>query len=352
MRSPRLWFRSLIVLVRVARRLASGYLLIQFLWPFMDQRARDASVQLWCRDMLRVLGIRLSAAGHPLPQPADEGLVLISNHISWVDTVAIHAVVPCGFLAKASLQGWPIIGRLVEKTGGVFVQRGNPFDLKRALDAMAGALATGRSICVFPEGTTTDGTALAVFSTLVFELSARCGARVLPIGVRYRQRGVPTRLAAWIGDEAFVPSLFRIAGADGLEVELIAGELLPPVLDRARAAEHARQRVAALVEIPVSSEPVAATAAEAEDNEPHGNPRVAHLAEAVRAWIAAERELSPMQITDRASLRSLGIDSLAILRMVLELEEGLGLRVDESKLELSSNATVMEFSAAVVRSEL
>lgn len=348
MSAVRTWIASAIVLARIARRLVSGYLLVRWIWPFMDQRAREASVQRWCRSVLRVLGMELVTTGQPLP--TGEGLLLVANHVSWVDAVAIHALVPCGFLAKASLRGWPIIGKLIERTGGVFVQRGNPFDLQRALDTMAAELAAGRSICVFPEGTTTYGTSVASFATLSFELAARRGVGALPMGVRYRQHGRPTQLPAWVGDEAFLPSLIRIAGADGLAVEVIVGERLAPLADRALAAEQARAAVAALVDVPLSAAPVVETDPAAPTMETT-SPQFSRVAEAVRAWIAAERNLAPPQISDVASLRSLGIDSLAILRMMVELEERLGLRVDESKLELSSHATVLELSAAVARSE-
>jgi len=348
----RSWFRRVIVLVRIARRLVSGYLLIQFVWPFMDQRARDESVQRWCRSVLRVMRMEILASGQPFPARDGEGLLLVANHVSWVDTVAIHALVPCGFLAKASLRGWPIIGHLIDRTGGVFVERGNPFALQRALDAMARALSGGRSICVFPEGTTTDGTSVAGFSTLVFELSAQRGVGVLPIGVRYLDHGLPTHVPAWVGDEAFLPSLYRIAASDALAVEVIVGERLAPAADRLLAAEQARARVAGLIGVPLSIDASASTVEVAAGIEIATSPAVSRIADAVRDWIAEERKTSAAQITDLASLRSLGIDSLSILRMVVDLEARLGLRVDESKLELSSHATVRELSAALARCEM
>ncbi|MEO8040762.1 MAG: 1-acyl-sn-glycerol-3-phosphate acyltransferase [Betaproteobacteria bacterium] len=347
----RSWIFGGFVLLRIARRLVSGYLLIRFAWPFMATRAREESVQHWCRDVLRLLGIRLTVVGRMPANPAPRGLLLVCNHVSWVDTLAIHAVVPCGFLAKASVGRWPVIGRLIRKTGGVFVQRSNPFDLQRALETMDHALAQGRSICVFPEGTTTDGAAVRPFSTLVFELSAQRDLDVLPIGLRYRQHGAPTRLPAWIGDEAFLPSLLRIAGAEGIVVELVPGDPLPRNADRTRAAVAARVRIAELAGIALTADALVATGPGVERIEASGDPRVRDLVQVVRKWIAIERGIPLLQVGDRTPLQSFGVDSLAILRMVLELEERIGLRIDESKLELTSNATVFELSAAVIRSE-
>lgn len=271
-------------------------------------------------------------------------MLLVANHVSWVDAIAIHALMPCGFLAKDSLRGWPIVGDLIGRTGGVFVQRGNPFDLQRALDAIDAALTGGRSICVFPEGTTTDGSTVLPFFTLVFELAAQRGADVVPIGVRYLQAGAPSRIPAWVGDEAFVPSLFRIAATGELAVEVIVGDRLDRAPERHVAAERARGAVADLLGVPLGQDcdRRSGEASTALDE------RVTDIAAAVREWIAIDRQVEARRVADRASLRSLGIDSLSILRMLVELEQRLGLRVDESKLDVSSQATVLELSAAMV----
>jgi acyl carrier protein len=183
-------------------------------------------------------------------------------------------------------------------------------------------------------------------------LSAQRGVGVLPIGVRYLEHGQPTRVPAWVGDEAFLPSLYRIAASDALAVEVIVGDGLAPAKDRALAAEQARARVAALVGVPLSMDGAVVPVNDMACAEDIADPRVSHIAGAVRNWIAQERNMSTAEIADLAALRTLGIDSLSILRMVVDLEARSGLRVDESRLELSSHATVIELSAALARCEL
>lgn len=329
--------------LRIAYLLVTGYLLVRAVWPRMNPAAREDSVRRWCHRVLRAIGIDLVASGGEVPTRGSRGMLLVANHVSWVDAIAIHALMPCGFLAKDSLRGWPIVGNLIARTGGVFVQRGNPFDLQRALDAIDAALEEGRSICVFPEGTTTDGSGVLPFFTLVFELAAQRGADVVPIGVRYLQAGAPSRIPAWVGDEAFLPSLFRIAAAGELAVEVIVGDRLDRVPERQLAAERARHAVAGLLGVPLRQD----CGLRSVDESHALDARVTDIAAAVRAWIATDREVEARRVADRASLRSLGIDSLSILRMVVELEQRLGLRVDESKLDVSSQATVLELSAAV-----
>jgi len=72
----------------------------------------------------------------------------------------------------------------------------------------------------------------------------------------------------------------------------------------------------------------------------------------VRRWIADHRKLPVREVADHVSLRSLGVDSLSILDMILALEARLDLRLDESQLELTSRATVLELVAAMIRCEV
>lgn len=338
-----------ITVARVAYMLVFGYLALRLRGPFLTREQRDVLVGQWCRDMLGVLGIKLSPAGGLPAQGEARGMLVVANHVSWVDTLAIRAMVPCGFLAKASLQGWPIIGPLIALSGGVFVQRGNPFDLQRALADMREALEAGRSICVFPEGTTTDGTSVGPFTTLVFELAVRHRVAVVPVGVRYLQHGIPTRVPAWVGDEAFLPSLLRIATAPGLEVCVVTGDRLGETDQRLHAAEAARHAIAALLRVPLAPEPTPATLAVVPGPV---DPRAAEIDEAVRRWIADYRKLPVRDVADHATLRSLGVDSLALLDMILALEARLALRLDESRLDLTARATVVELVAAMVRCEV
>lgn len=334
-------------MARVAGLLVIGYVRVRWVSPFLVPEQRDAVVRQWCLDMLRVLRIRLSIHGRPIE--SSDGALVIANHVSWVDTLAIRALMPCGFLAKASLQGWPVIGPLIERTGGLFVQRGNPFDLRRVLDDMREALKAGQSICVFPEGTTTDGTSVGSFTTLAFELTARHDVPVLPLGLQYLQHGRPSRVPAWVGDEAFLPSLFRIATTPGLEVRVVAGERLASSNERRRAADEARRAVGELLSVPLAPGPAAAAATTGSAPE---DERAADLADTVRQWIAADRKLALHDVADHAPLCAFGVDSLSILDLLQDLEVRTGFRVDESRLDLSSRTTVPGLVAAMLRGEV
>jgi 1-acyl-sn-glycerol-3-phosphate acyltransferase len=336
--------RQVLVTLRIALRLAGGFVGLAWVAALLPARRRERMVVNWCRGALGDLGIALEVRGAPVPMDA---CLVVCNHVSWVDTVALRAVLPCGFVAKRSLRGWPVVGRLIALTGGVFVHRERPHDLPRALDEVISRIRCGTSVCLFSEATTTVGEAVAPFFPSAFEWAARDGAYVLPVALRYFEDGHPSRAAAWVGDEAFLPSLLRIARARRLSVRVIVGQPLRPHADRARAALAARAEVAALAGLGL----MGSAFAYHEGGRVALPPRHAALEEsvqaAVRAWIARERPGAADGLPVSTALMAMGVDSLDVLDLLAHLEHWLGLRIDGRRLELPLEPTLAEFSAAV-----
>ncbi len=336
--------RQALVTLRVALRLAGGFVGLAWIAVLLPAQRRERMVVNWCRGALGDLGIALAVRGAPVPVDA---CLVVCNHVSWVDTVALRAVLPCGFVAKRSLRGWPVVGRLIALTGGVFVHRESPHDLPRALDEVMARIRGGTSVCLFSEATTTTGEAVAPFFPSSFEWAARDGVYVLPVALRYFEDGQPGRAASWVGDEAFLPSLLRIAGARRLSVQVTVGQPLRPHSDRARAAMAARAEVAALGRLELTGSAF-----------PHREggrvvlaARHAALAgsveTALRAWIARERPGAGQGQASSTALMALGVDSLDTLDLLAHLEHALGLRIDGRRLELPLEPTIGEFAAAV-----
>src|SRR5438105_10536864 len=112
--------------LRAARRLLSGLVhalggwwTIVFTFPRLTQDARDARVSAWARRMLAILGIELRLAGTP---PARGPVLLVANHISWLDIVVMHAARHCRFVSKSEIERWPLIGTLATGAGTLYIQ--------------------------------------------------------------------------------------------------------------------------------------------------------------------------------------------------------------------------------------
>ena len=209
--------------------------------PDVRVGARALALRDAARDVLALHGITCTASGAPVPAQA----VLVSNHVSWLDPLAIAAHVPCVPVSKVDVSGWPVVGSLARDLGVVFVSRGDAGSGARALREILSALHAGACVLNFPEGTTSAGDGVLPFRPGLFGLALRTGAPIVPVAVRYEPRSL-----AWTGDASFIPHYLALAASRGARVSVRFGEpLAPPAGAGAREiAELARDRVAALLE--------------------------------------------------------------------------------------------------------
>ena len=112
---------------------------------------------------------------------------------------------------------------------------------------MADAMARGALVCIFPEGTTTDGLALARFHAALFQPAVDAGAMVQPVALRYAQRnGHYSAAPNYVGDTSFLSSLWSTTSARHLVAQL---SFLDPLqtagYDRRDLARSAEAAVAA-----------------------------------------------------------------------------------------------------------
>lgn len=178
--------------------------------------------------MARVLGMGVQAAGQPHPGP----VLVAANHISWLDILAINAVMPARFVSKADVRHWPLLGWLVASGGTLFIERERKRDALRVVHQIASSLKVGDTIAMFPEGTTGDGHSLLPFHANLLQAAITTEAPVQPVALRYADADGPISTAVvWVGDTTLATSLWRVVCADGLRVRV---ELLPALTSRGR----------------------------------------------------------------------------------------------------------------------
>ncbi|WP_098241061.1 lysophospholipid acyltransferase family protein [Streptomyces formicae] len=225
-----------------------------------DGLAEPRVLRSEARAVLDALGVRLAAGRDPLSAPRGAGrgpgTLIVANHISWLDVVALLAVEPATVLAKREVGRWPLIGTLARRVGTRFIDRdARPRELPYTVAALAELLRDGTSVLVFPQATTWCTAAGGRFRRAAFQAAADAGAPVRPVTVEYRQGGLPSTAAAFLGDEDFTASLRRVAGARDLTVRITAHALLGGTDRRALAAAAQRATRSAAVPGP---RPVAA----------------------------------------------------------------------------------------------
>ena len=203
--------RTLAAFWRITRALVhalAGWFTIVVLFPHWNAQRREATVQAWAQRMLRILGIPLHVTGHA---PAQGPMLLVANHLSWLDILVLHAARHCRFVSKSDVRHWPLIGTLATGGGTLYIEREKRRDAMRVVHHMAESLKAGEIVAVFPEGTTGDGASLLPFHANLVQAAISADAPVQPVGLRFvdRASGRDSTGPLYLGDDTLVGSLWR-----------------------------------------------------------------------------------------------------------------------------------------------
>ena len=187
--------------------------------PFaaLGRRYRRWVFRSWSRACLHVAGIRVTRHGQPPAPP----FFLVANHLGYLDLFVLGAALDNPvFVAQHEVAGWPMVGMLARVVDTIFVNRGDPQDLLRVNRAVEAALDAGRSVVMFPEGTSTPGLRVEPFMSPVLEPPARRGMPVHAASLHYRTPSdeVPAQWSVcWWGPMTFAPHAFQLLQMSGVE---------------------------------------------------------------------------------------------------------------------------------------
>lgn len=202
-------------------------LLFNFIERFKFLGISHSIICLWGRLGLWVCGLTLKTSGTPMKQ----GGAVVANHCSWIDIFTMLAADQVYFVAKAEVAKWPIVGILARQIDPIFIDRRRSA-AKIHLKQMEERLERGDRLCVFPEGTSTDGMQVLPFRSTLFNsfLSENLKETlwVQPISIIYHPRaGLPREFYGWWGDMelgAHFKSIFAMSF--GGQVEVVFSEPL------------------------------------------------------------------------------------------------------------------------------
>ncbi len=203
--------------------LVAGLGTIFLKFPRLSQAQKEMRVQAWSLQMLVCLGIRLIVKGIP----AEQGpVLLVANHISWLDISALHAARYCRFVSKSDVKGWPVIGRLAAGVGTLFIERQSRRDTRRIVHHMAASLSAGDVVAVFPEGTTGDGVHLLPFHGNLLQAAIAANVPVQPVALTFvdEYTGQHSQAPCYVGDDTLLSSVWRTLGTPGIAVQVNFGE--------------------------------------------------------------------------------------------------------------------------------
>ncbi|WP_068683588.1 lysophospholipid acyltransferase family protein, partial [Variovorax sp. WDL1] len=210
--------QSLSAFLKLIRALAQalvGWWTIRAKFPKLSQAEREQRVQAWAARMLAIMGIRLVVQGTP---PQGGPLLVVSNHVSWLDIITVHAARHVRFVSKANVQYWPLIGTLANGAGTLYIERERRRDALRVVHTMTEALCEGDVIAVFPEGTTGDGNSVLPFHANLLQAAISSGAPVQPMALRFADAatGELSLAPRYIGNDNLPSSLWKVLKAPPL----------------------------------------------------------------------------------------------------------------------------------------
>lgn len=176
----------------------------------------------WHNWLAHALGIRIQVFGTPHNQSA----LYVANHISWFDISALGAQVPLRFLSKAEVASWPVLGWLASRAGTLYIKRG-AHGSRQAIDAMKNALTHDQNVCLFAEGTTTNGN-IRKFHSRLMQSAIDAHSTVQPVAIYYPpQHKLKTNNNVrvhddiiYIDDISLTESLLRVLKSSNIVAEI------------------------------------------------------------------------------------------------------------------------------------
>ena len=219
--------------------------------PWISPSRRDRMIARFADRMLRGLGVRVRIRGTVLR--ARSPMILVANHVSWLDPHLLNLVCRARFIAKREVASYPVFGTVVRQFGAIFIRRGCIRDAYRVKSEAAESLSNGQQVAFFPEGTTSSGDRINYFYPALFQAAIDSGAGVQPIAIRWHHADGRLNLdAAFLGDMTLVESIVLLLKHRAIYAEVTLCEPIEAAGASRRELAH-RTRAAIAEELKVEA---------------------------------------------------------------------------------------------------
>ena len=204
--------------------------------------ARARWLSFSSRRHLRIFGYTANVSGD-IPKSG----LLVSNHLSYLDILAICSAAPAVFVSKADVRRWPLFGWLATIGGTVFIERERRTHVGEVNREIENALAEGVLVVVFPEGTSSDGQTVLPFRASLLEPALRGGHGIATAWIHYElPDGDAKQEVCYWGDHTFFPHLIHLLGKKSVRATLRFGKFQRTTDDRKELARQLREAILAL----------------------------------------------------------------------------------------------------------
>jgi 1-acyl-sn-glycerol-3-phosphate acyltransferase len=199
-----------------------GVAVASLAFPLSSKLFKLRLIKWWCKRLLEIFNIQVVSHGHlPPPYKTAGNIMFVANHISWIDIHALNSIIPTRFIAKSDIQSWPVFGFLAKKSNVLFISREKRQDAARVVHMTNRSLLDGDTLCLFPEGTTTDGTKIKPFKSSIIQGAIHANAVIWPIAFRYpRKDGSANTEIAYADETTLIESILQVLQQKQVIVEL------------------------------------------------------------------------------------------------------------------------------------
>lgn len=204
--------------------------IIFFTPQLYTQRRRLAHwIRMHTKTALRLLEIKVNLISNKWPKETlltQQNYLVVSNHLSYLDILAISSLLPCGFVTSVEVRNTPFLGWLARLGGCLFVERRSRGNLLNEIADISLSLQNQLNVCIFPEATSTNGEAVLRFRRPLYQSAIQSGRPVVPLTLNYtgindQQIGVHNRdIVFWYGDMPFLSHLWRVMAQNKIELQI------------------------------------------------------------------------------------------------------------------------------------
>lgn len=249
--------RSLRKLVTFAFCLSCFFLTTLPLVPWLQRDGRKVrpilvrATAVGSAFMSWVLGLEVEVVGEKEALLAPGARLVVSNHQTYLDVLILATLRPSCFVTSQEIRRTPGLGIICRAGGCLFVDRQNRRNLGGEVKELSQAMRDGMVVTIFPEATSTDGSAVLRFRRPLFSAAIDAQVPVLPVTINYLSLdGAPVThrnrdSVCWYGDMDFFPSIMGVMAAKRLKAQVVIGTLIPPTGDAQTLSEAAYEQVTA-----------------------------------------------------------------------------------------------------------
>jgi 1-acyl-sn-glycerol-3-phosphate acyltransferase len=248
----------------IAAMFVLGFLAVAVIMPMSriclgrrSQAIEEWIVMQWNATVCQILQLRLQIVGQLDPKAK----LIVANHISWLDIIALGSQFPCLFIAKGEVADWPVIGYLAQGIGTLFVKRGDGIQTGATAEMMVWRLRQGRRLLLFPEGTTTRGDSVLRFHSRLFQPAQLASVCVQAVALNYQ--GESKSEVPFIGEDEFVSHLLNLLRLDSIELNISFCPAIPVGMDRSIMAQTTHKQILDVIKASPSSHSSVASSSKA-----------------------------------------------------------------------------------------